>query len=546
MRRFLTTLFFSLLAVSLCLAQPARHPFTFDDGSTLRSAHPVAVSPDGKTVLYRVSFGGAKGPDTNEWHLMNADGSGDRHLTLPEKFHPQGFNRDGSALYGTMHMDKAAQLATIPLAAPNTPAAAAATPVPLTALPRGVGSIFISPDGARYAILADPRLPDPLADVHTVIENSPSGIYVVNADGSAGAWWCPALRQAGEVAWSPDGSSLAVMSQTPKIGYHYVRSEIDVCNASGPRHVATIDNSAAGIGWINGGKDLAFVSTTSMVLTPDHVWTVPAAGGTPQDRTPKLDGSVLGLDVDAKGNAWATVARGVRLEVDSFANDSLTPAYTHPDGCVFGAPVSPKIASAPDVKVFAVGDPAHTTNVAVAHGNSLELITHEGDDQLAKVALGPVQAVHWTSKEGIPLEGIVTFPADYKPGQHYPFLVLPHGGPEGNDDLGFSVFPRFFAGMGYVVLEPEYRGSTGYGTEFHERDLPALRRPRLSRRGQRHRLRRRPGMGRPQSPYHVRLERGRLHDVMERDPDAPLQGGHRGRGHYRLGQLYVDQRRAAD
>ncbi len=60
------------------------------------------------------------------------------------------------------------------------------------------------------------------------------------------------------------------------------------------------------------------------------------------------------------------------------------------------------------------------------------------------------------------------FPADYKSGQKYPFMVLPHGGPEANDALGFESFTRIFAGMGYVVLQPEYRGSTGYGSEFLE------------------------------------------------------------------------------
>jgi dipeptidyl aminopeptidase/acylaminoacyl peptidase len=44
--------------------------------------------------------------------------------------------------------------------------------------------------------------------------------------------------------------------------------------------------------------------------------------------------------------------------------------------------------------------------------------------------------------------------------------VLPHGGPEYNDSLEFDPFSRTIAGLGYVVLQPEYRGSTGYGAEF--------------------------------------------------------------------------------
>src|ERR1017187_3624266 len=70
------------------------------------------------------------------------------------------------------------------------------------------------------------------------------------------------------------------------------------------------------------------------------------------------------------------------------------------------------------------------------------------------------------SKEGITIEGIATFPAGYQSDRRYPFLVLPHGGPEGNDVLALTSFSRLIAGLGYVVLQPQYRGSTGYGTEF--------------------------------------------------------------------------------
>ena len=274
--------FVLLLAVSIAAAaQSARHPFTVDDAATLHSAAAAAVSPDGKNVLYRVRFGGPRGPDNTEWHLIAAAGGESRHLTVPEKFQPAGFTRDGAALYGMYEVNKMPQLATLLLAPPNTPAAAAATPVPLTALPRGLHYASISPDGSHYALLADPRLPDPLSDVHTVIEAQPTSLYMIAADGSGGAWWCPALRDVAQVAWSHDGNSIAALSQTPKIGSHDVRSFIDVCNASTSHHVATIDNSANGIGWINGDKDLVPLSTTSPVLTPDHVWTVAADGGTP-------------------------------------------------------------------------------------------------------------------------------------------------------------------------------------------------------------------------------------------------------------------------
>ncbi|MGC2110705.1 MAG: S9 family peptidase [Candidatus Korobacteraceae bacterium] len=457
-----------MLAVAMSApAQSARHPFTFEYGATMRHAEVVAVSPDGKTILYRVSFGGPKGPSNKEWRLIGASGGDARLLNIPENFTPAGFTGDGKALYGTFEVSKQQQLATLPLAPANTAAAAAATAAPLTGLPKGIRSALISPDGKRYALLADPRLPDPLAEVHTVIEAEPTSLYVINADGSGGAWWCPTLRDIAYdgLAWSPDGSSLAVMSQTPKIGFHDVKSFIDTCNASGTHHVATIDNAASNVGWIDGGKDLVFLSTTTSVITPDHVWTVPAAGGSPLDRTPTLSGSAIHLFVDPQGNPWVTVARGVELEIDAFQNNALSSTYTWPGGTIDDY-VTPQLASAPAVRVFTVADPQHADNVAVANGNTLQKVTNEGDDQVAKIALGEVRAVRWTSPDGTALEGIVTFPADYVAGRHYPFIVFPHGGPEGNDTLSMSFFPRFFAGIGYIVLQPEYRGSTGYGSDF--------------------------------------------------------------------------------
>ena len=465
---------FAVLAAGGLAAQTARHPFTFADAAALRRAEAIAVSPDGKTILYQVNYGGDKGPDNTEWRLIAGTGGESRNLNLPHNFHPMGFTADGHALYGSYEVNKRGQLATYPLEAPNTPAAAAATPAPLTALPRGIQSALIAPDGSHYAVLADPRLPDPLADVHTVIEAQPASLYLIKADGSGGQWWCPTLHNiAGGVlggglaaiAWSSDSSRVAVLSQTPKIGHHDVRSSVDVCSANGLQHVATINNIAAGIAWADGGKELAFLSTTTPVLTPDHVWTVAADGGAPVDRTPKLQGSALALSSDARGNIWVLVARGVHSEVDAFENHSLAPRYRWPEGIV-GTPVSEQIATAPEQLAFTVDDPEHSSNVAVPQGNDLHKITQEGDELLDKIAMGTVRAVHWTSRDGVPLEGVVTFPADYKPNQRYPFVILPHGGPEGNDSLRLDAFARSLAGMGYVVLQPNYRGSTAYGSEF--------------------------------------------------------------------------------
>lgn len=363
-----------------------KHQFTFEDAAALRSARAIAVAPDGETILYGVDFGGPKGPTSHEWHLIAADGSNARKLTLPDHFSPRGFMRDGAALYGTLEVEHKKQLAIVPLAMEK--------PTLIIALRQGMSFAVISPDGSRFALLADPRPPDPLADTRTVIENDQNSLYVVNSDGSGGSWWCPALKDITDISWSEDSSNIATMSQTPKLGYHYVHSYVDVCSASGARRVAEIPNAAAKIAWTPEGKELAFISTVSEVLTPDHVWTVPAAGGAPVDRTPGLTGSAMGLAEDPHGAIWVFVTRGVRGEVDSLKNGRLTPVYRWPNGSVVDTPVFPQFAAAPERIALTVGDPEHAENVAVARKGQLEKITYEGDDQLAYIALGPQRVVN--------------------------------------------------------------------------------------------------------------------------------------------------------
>jgi dipeptidyl aminopeptidase/acylaminoacyl peptidase len=176
-------------------------------------------------------------------------------------------------------------------------------------------------------------------------------------------------------------------------------------------------------------------------------------------------GSIVGVYNDPRGVAWVEMHKGVTIEAYAYSDGNLAAAYRWPGGVVSN-PINSPFLSASQTLVFNVADPTHTFNVAVAHGTDLQKITHEGDDTLAKVALGEVRVVNWSAKDGTKLEGILTLPASYEEGKHYPFLVLPHGGPEANDALEFDLFSRMIAGFGYVVLQPQYRGSTGYGTDF--------------------------------------------------------------------------------
>src|ERR1700724_94646 len=74
-----------LCAAAIGQSKPAqKHPFGLDDYSALRRAQAQALSPDGKSVLYQVSYGAAKGPEKHEWWLMDISGDHAHKLDLPE------------------------------------------------------------------------------------------------------------------------------------------------------------------------------------------------------------------------------------------------------------------------------------------------------------------------------------------------------------------------------------------------------------------------------------------------------------------------------
>jgi dipeptidyl aminopeptidase/acylaminoacyl peptidase len=87
--------------------------------------------------------------------------------------------------------------------------------------------------------------------------------------------------------------------------------------------------------------------------------------------------------------------------------------------------------------------------------------------QVRGFALGQQQEVTWRSTDGKQVGGILTFPVGYQQGQRYPLIVQIHGGPSSADVNGFGTGQQVYAGAGYVVLKPNYRGSSSYGEAFN-------------------------------------------------------------------------------
>ncbi|GAA3902854.1 S9 family peptidase [Sphingomonas limnosediminicola] len=81
--------------------------------------------------------------------------------------------------------------------------------------------------------------------------------------------------------------------------------------------------------------------------------------------------------------------------------------------------------------------------------------------------LSQVSTVRYKARDGTNIEAVLTMPRG-RSAKNLPLIVMPHGGPGARDSEEYDWWSQFLAEQGYVVIKPNYRGSTGYGTAFHD------------------------------------------------------------------------------
>ena len=86
-------------------------------------------------------------------------------------------------------------------------------------------------------------------------------------------------------------------------------------------------------------------------------------------------------------------------------------------------------------------------------------------DKLAREPLAEMKPIRYKSSDGLEVPAYLTLPRGV-PAKDLPTIVVPHGGPWARDAFGYSPMAQFFANRGYAVLQPNFRGSTGYGEKF--------------------------------------------------------------------------------
>jgi dipeptidyl aminopeptidase/acylaminoacyl peptidase len=87
------------------------------------------------------------------------------------------------------------------------------------------------------------------------------------------------------------------------------------------------------------------------------------------------------------------------------------------------------------------------------------------NDETASVPLGKTDVLEWTN-DSFHENGLLTYPPDFAPGQKYPLVLLIHGGPRAASLMTFSAAAQLMAAKGWVVFQPNYRGSDNLGVAY--------------------------------------------------------------------------------
>lgn len=285
----------------------------------------------------------------------------------------------------------------------------------ITAGDYSVGGYDLSADGRTIVFN---RVPTPL------VESGDEGeVWAMRADGSGASRLTTNTVGEGSLSVSPDGSQVLFVTQANAKFEWYHNGRLFVMPTSGgtPRVVAG-DNAPYDVEnatWSSDGKTIYFLGGLG---AHQELFSIPATGGTARQLT---DGPhVVG---------------------------SLTPS-----GDRFALTMSDSV-NAGDVWVYGAGDA------------SPRRVTRVYDFLARDFTLGRQEAIQWKGADGVTVEGILTYPAGYEAGRRYPLSVMTHGGPQSADRYSIGSWAyavQVLAGKGYAVLQPNYRGSTGYGDAF--------------------------------------------------------------------------------
>lgn len=524
----LACLLLACLAPPSLLSAQGAHTPTFEESLGLRQISSPLISPDGRFVAYRVRETDWKeNAYTRQIWLANVATRATFQLTRdkkssgPAEWSPDGrwlafiAERAPNAIEPPEPKDEKKADAKADVKADSAAAAGGGKPADkqiwlispeggeawqLTRSETDVDSFHWSKDGKRIVFAANPPESQAGKDRkesfsdYEVFEKdyNQNQLWLVDVQAAAAAFLPakavqltrdPALNVT-DYSWSPDSTRIAFSATAnPLLAFGGDQDIylLDLAHDNAVRKIVALDGPDDAPVFSPDGRELAFSTSLAQkyyYYANGHVAVarLDALLAAPAKTPAAITDLTARFDEDVRPSAWGpdgiyfvaqqkTATHLFRVDPKTLAIARLT----SPDNYNLG-----DVSFTADFKSLAVTaqDATHMTELYVS--TTAPFAPRPLTDMTAQVkdwALGTAEVVSWRSQDGASIEGVVRKPAGFQPGKKYPLLVMIHGGPTGVSEptlaAGDSYYPvQAFLAKGALVLEPNYRGSAGYGAAF--------------------------------------------------------------------------------
>jgi dipeptidyl aminopeptidase/acylaminoacyl peptidase len=363
----------------------------------------------------------------------------------------------------------------------------------LTKSATGLQQYAWSPDGGQIAYAAADETPKKEGeerfndsfevtndDMFLVAAPMPTHLWVMPASGGAarrltsGEWSLPVTKPPGSpaspIAWSPDGKSIALVKvASPHSGDSFQRSLQLLDVASGALRPVTGKNGEAYPTFSPDGSKLVFwASRDGGPRNVNDVHVVSLGDRESTNLTRAIDRNIarsiflpdgksllVGANDGTTVSLWVQPLGGAARKI---ALDKVTPASSFwvdvsvaPTGAIAFSGSEPRRPA----ELYYLSSPAA----------ALKRLTDFNKD-VAALDLGRTETIEWDGPDGFRNDGVLTFPPDFAQGRKYPLVLYVHGGPRAASKEAFSSRAQLLASQGWIVFEPNYRGSDNRGNAF--------------------------------------------------------------------------------
>jgi len=452
----------------------------------MKNISAVIPSPDGSKVLYTVReavMTDDRSEYINQVFLCNSDGSNTIQLTKGDKnsSNPR-WSPDGKWIAFTSSRDEKTNLYILPVGGGEAEK--------VTDVKSGVGIYDWSHDGTKIAF----TMTDAAADKEEKNKKAKNDWYFMDEEIKQNrlyVLWLNEKDTSGKrkqklltkenynvnaFDWSPDSKSIAYsFGKSPEVNDN-VYSDISVVDIErgNSKSIAATAAGETNPQFSPDGKLIAYFCTENPVdwSGPRHakIYSLADSKSWRLKATPDENGNILGWTADGKNILWSEANRtlnsiyvlstdGKSISEWNKGSSDIINAMTLNSTGTYLAFTLQNPSKLPEAYISSLSNysPVKVTSVNAEHANKL---------------LPKTEVVKWKGADGKEIEGLLTYPINYIPGTKVPFILNVHGGPAGVFQQtcvagNGGVYPiAAFAEMGYAILRPNPRGSSGYGTEF--------------------------------------------------------------------------------